>query len=98
MIPEIDIWRAAQVMLKRYGETAGLEAARRADERLEEGDTAGAALWRRILKAIENLQDTNPPRGDVDSLMIIPRPRLLCDEPLGSLDGRTLHLFRQPRR
>jgi hypothetical protein len=32
MIPEIDIWRAAQLMLKRYGETALEESTMRADE------------------------------------------------------------------
>ena len=32
MIPEIDIWRAASLMLKRYGEKALEESAARADE------------------------------------------------------------------
>jgi hypothetical protein len=32
VIPEIDIWRAAQLMLKRYGERALEESATRADE------------------------------------------------------------------
>jgi hypothetical protein len=32
MIPEIDIWRAASLMLKRYGEKALEESAVRADE------------------------------------------------------------------
>jgi hypothetical protein len=33
VIPEIDIWRAAQLMLKRYGDQAALkESAARADE------------------------------------------------------------------
>ena len=32
MIPEIDIWRAAQLMLKRYGDKALEESAARADE------------------------------------------------------------------
>jgi hypothetical protein len=42
MLPEIDIWRSASAMMKRYGEAAGLEAAKRADEMLAEGDTDGA--------------------------------------------------------
>jgi len=29
MIPEIDIWRVANLMLKRYGEQAEVESARR---------------------------------------------------------------------
>jgi hypothetical protein len=32
MIPEIDIWRAAQLMLKRYGDQALKESAARATE------------------------------------------------------------------
>jgi hypothetical protein len=32
VIPEIDIWRAAQLMLKRYGDKALEESAARADE------------------------------------------------------------------
>ena len=32
MIPEIDIWRVANLMLKRYGGNAEAESARRADE------------------------------------------------------------------
>jgi hypothetical protein len=32
VIPEIDIWRAADLMLKRYGEKAFEESSTRADE------------------------------------------------------------------
>ena len=38
MIPDIDIWRAATLMLKRYGENAHKESATRADELETEGD------------------------------------------------------------
>lgn len=41
MIPDIDIWRSENVMIKRYGETAALEASMRADDLLEAGDTEG---------------------------------------------------------
>ncbi len=37
MIPDLDIWRAAQVMVKRYGDGAATEAAMRADEFLDQG-------------------------------------------------------------
>jgi hypothetical protein len=47
VIPEIDIWRAANLMLKRYGADAEIESARRADELAAEGDLDGAAVWRR---------------------------------------------------
>jgi len=44
MIPEIDIWRVANLMLKRYGDLAEVESARRADELWEAGDAAGVAV------------------------------------------------------
>lgn len=46
MIPEIDIWRAATVMLKRYGESVWHEAARRAVELFDAGDVERMAMWR----------------------------------------------------
>ena len=54
MIPEIEIWRVAQLMLKRHGEDAGLESAKRADELAEDGDYNGAAVWRRVVDAVAN--------------------------------------------
>jgi hypothetical protein len=51
VLPEIDIWRSAVAMMKRYGTEAGLEAAKRADELLAEGDIDDAATWRRIVTA-----------------------------------------------
>jgi hypothetical protein len=41
MIPEIDIWRVANLMLTRYREEAMLEAAERAHELAADGDRAG---------------------------------------------------------
>jgi hypothetical protein len=38
VIPEIDIWRAANLMLKRYGEKAHEQSAMRADELAADGD------------------------------------------------------------
>ena len=61
MIPEIDIWRAAVLMLKRYGEKAPAECATRADELVAGGDHAGADTWRRITVAVEQLANTTPP-------------------------------------
>jgi hypothetical protein len=37
MIPEIDIWRAATLMIKRYGEKALEESTARADQLEAEG-------------------------------------------------------------
>jgi hypothetical protein len=60
MIPDADIWRAATLMLKRYGENAQSESASRADELAVEGDREGAAVWRLITDAVAQLANTTP--------------------------------------
>ena len=64
MIPEIDIWRVANLMLKRYGDQAEVESAIRAQELALNGDSAGAAVWRRVIDAIGQLVNTSP-RGPI---------------------------------
>ena len=61
MIPEIDIWRVANLMLKRYGDEADIESAIRAEELAEEGNHGGAAVWRRVIDAIGQLVNVTPP-------------------------------------
>ena len=61
MIPEIDIWRVAKLMLERYGDQAEAESAIRMQELAFNGDRAGAAIWRRIIDAIEQLVNVTPP-------------------------------------
>lgn len=56
VIPEIDICRAATLMLKRYGERALEESASRADELASAGDDNGVAVWRRISAPSGNRQ------------------------------------------
>lgn len=55
-----DIYRAADALVKQYGEGAPLEAAMRADKMLAKGDMEGKAVWLRILKAVDDLLKTNP--------------------------------------
>jgi hypothetical protein len=64
VIPEIDIWRAANLMLNRCGENALEESAARADELAAGGDHDGAATWRRISVAVGQLAN-NTPTGPV---------------------------------
>ncbi len=59
MIPDLDIYRSANVLVKRHGQDAPIHAAMRADELLEAGDLDGYAVWRRILRAVEELQGTD---------------------------------------
>ena len=63
MISDRDVWQAAVLLVKRYGDDAMLEAAERADKLLDEGDMAGAETWHRILKAIERLHAKTPAEG-----------------------------------
>jgi hypothetical protein len=60
MMTEIDIWRAAYLMLWWYGDTAQEESARRADEFAADGDPTGEACWLRIIDAIGQLANTTP--------------------------------------
>ncbi len=58
---ELDIWRAAKLLVDRHGSEAAMHAAMRADELLNEGDVHGQRIWLRIVKTIDELQRT---RGD----------------------------------
>ena len=63
MIPEIDIFRVAHLLVKRHGEDAPIEAAMRADAMLDRGDLGGYAAWKRIVKAAEELLSKERPAG-----------------------------------
>ncbi len=55
MIPDLDIYRTANVLVKRHGQDAPIQAAMMADAMLEKGDLDGYAVWKRIVKAAEDL-------------------------------------------
>ena len=61
VIPEIDTWRVATLMLKRYGDLAEVKSARRADELWEIGDAAGVAVWRLVTRAVSHFVNVTPP-------------------------------------
>ena len=66
MIPDLDIYRSAQVLVKQHGQDAPIHAAMRADAMLEAGDLDGCAVWKRVLRAVAELQGTEPgPGGQV---------------------------------
>ena len=64
MIPDLDIDRSAWLVIRRHGRDAAFQAAVRADQLLTEGDVEGAAVWQRIVKAIERLQAQKPGEGE----------------------------------
>ncbi len=51
MIPDLDIWRSANVLVTRHGEDAPIHAAMRADAMLEKRVLEGRAIWLRIVSA-----------------------------------------------
>jgi hypothetical protein len=61
VIRAIEIWRVAVLMINRYADEAKANSFIRAEELAAEGDHAGAAIWRRITVAIEQLTDTTGP-------------------------------------
>jgi len=64
MIDDLDILRAANLLLHLHGEDAELAAAQRADELLNRGDVEGHAVWRRIVSAVADLTRTKPAEGE----------------------------------
>jgi hypothetical protein len=56
MTPDIDIWRAANLVIKQHGENAEIMAAQSADLMLERDDSEGRLVWLRIRRAIVDLQ------------------------------------------
>ncbi len=64
MIPDLDIYRSANILVKQHGEDAPIHAAMRADAMLKAGDPDGYAMWKRILRLIWALQGTVPKSGE----------------------------------
>ncbi len=64
MIDDPDIWRAANLLVKRHGVDAAMMAAKRADELLAAGDVEGWAVWEWIVAAVTELARTKPAEGE----------------------------------
>jgi hypothetical protein len=56
VLSELDIWRAANLLIRQYADQAAIEAARKADLMLDRGDAEGQRVWLRIKRAIVVLQ------------------------------------------
>jgi len=61
----LDIYRSANLLVRQHGEDAPIHAAMRADAMLEAGDLDGYGVWKRILRAVEELQGAGPKPGEV---------------------------------
>ena len=61
MTDDLDIYRAAKLVIDRHGEDAALFAEARAVVLEGEGDVEGSAIWVRIKAAVEELQRMRRP-------------------------------------
>ena len=61
MTTGLDIYRTANLLIKQHGAEAPVHAAMRADAMLDKGDLDGQAVWKRIIRAVEELQGCEPP-------------------------------------
>ncbi len=72
MTPDLDIYRVANVLVKRHGKDAPIHAAMRADAILEAGDLDGYAVWKRVVKEVEQFQREEP------ASQLLPRDRAIA--------------------
>ena len=64
MISDLDIYRAANVIIEQYGKDAQIHSTKRASAMLDKGDLGAYATWKRILRAVEELQSAKPKSGE----------------------------------
>jgi hypothetical protein len=57
---EVDVWRAADLMIETHGDQAEKQAALKTEQLLEKGDMAGVVAWKNIMGAIIVLRAATP--------------------------------------
>ncbi len=60
-LDDIDIYRAAKLLVDKHGDEAAITATKRATELLDAGDVDGYAVWKRVLDAVKELLTDEPP-------------------------------------
>jgi hypothetical protein len=78
VISDLDIWRAANLLIRHHGDLADVEACRRADLMLDRGDRDGQLVWLKITRAIAELLATI--EGWVDISPETPEDRTIREE------------------
>ncbi len=63
MTSDLDIYRTANVLIREHGQDAPIQAAMRADAMLEKGDLEGCAVWKRVVRVVEELLSKERPPG-----------------------------------
>ncbi len=56
MTDDADIWRSANLLIAEHGSNALIQAGMRVAGMMAKGDVAGAILWKRIMRAVDDLQ------------------------------------------
>ncbi len=56
MTSDLDIYRSANVLIREHGDEAVIAAVKHADAMLEKGDLEGQAVWKRIVRAVEEIE------------------------------------------
>lgn len=56
MVADIDIWRAAKLLIDHYGKDAAMVSAQKSNRALQEQDQANYETWQRVAMAILDLQ------------------------------------------
>ena len=69
MTSDLDIYRTASVLIREHGEEADLVAAMRADSFLEAGAMDGSAVWKRVLKAIKEIERQERLEGEANQFV-----------------------------
>ena len=64
MISDPEIWRAAQLIIELHREDALLVAAQRFVEFVDADDVSGAAVWKGVMQAVDELQRIKPKVGE----------------------------------
>lgn len=64
MKSKVDIWRTASALVTEHGGDARFVARLRADTLLAQYDVDGHLLWKRITKAVKELQRDKPSAGE----------------------------------
>lgn len=59
-----DVWRTASALVVEHGRDAGFVARLRADALLAQYDVDGHLLWKRIARAVRELQREKPAPGE----------------------------------
>ena len=63
MLSDVDLYRAAHLMMHEYGHDAELEAAHRADQMLARGDRDELLIWLGIWRTIAEMRGQTPTIG-----------------------------------